>query len=209
LKLLAVSLIRQSLEKYLLNKLLRKILLVQVLILLSPMSQAATLVQAAEEMFLDNSGAGLACCGWQYRLFGPGYDENESSFPDGPTFNNWSFIENTAGIVTVSFDIDPALAPLRFSGDFIYSYAYEAEHDVTEWGFLRVIAFSAPQRSSLDSLNFINGDTSPYMLELTALNSCLAWCENPYPNLVVAPLPPAVLLFASALLGLGWVRRKA
>lgn len=93
----------------------------------------------------------------------------------------------------------------NFIGDIAITYDYDEMNDVTVFGF------SPIELVGLDysGLLMLDGPFLGHLLDFNVTASALAYVENPFPVYSPVPLPAAVWLFGSGLIGLiGLARRK-
>lgn len=94
----------------------------------------------------------------------------------------------------------------NFIGDFIVRYDYDDMSDVTIFTY-SPIAFAG---SPFDGVLMTDGPFVGDLFDFQLTSSFLAYVDNPYPTYSPVPIPSAVWLFGSGLIGLiGLVRRKA
>lgn len=116
----------------------------------------------------------------------------------------------TPTVVSASANSDGTMdAELQFGsygylvGNFSYEYSYDADSDVTIWqfDFTNLVPGESTPLNSISGLP--PGFSVPSGYTFTYLGfdfgSCLAYCDDNYPDLHPAPIPAAGWLFLSAL----------
>ena len=89
-------------------------------------------------------------------------------------------------------------------GDLIVQYDYDDTVDVTTFTYSPIAYGGSPYEGML----LLDGVISGHLLDFELTSTLLAYVENPYPTYSPVPVPPAVWLFGSGLLGLiGFARR--
>lgn len=92
-----------------------------------------------------------------------------------------------------------------FFGDMAITYGLDDSNSVTQFSY-SPIAYNG---SNQNGLLMIDGPLAGHLLEFNTTTSLLAYIDNPFPVYSPVPVPAAVWLFGSGLIGLiGIARRK-
>ena len=92
-----------------------------------------------------------------------------------------------------------------FIGDMAITYGLDDSNSVTQFSYSPI----ANNGSNHNGLLMIDGPFAWHLLEFNTTTSLLAYVDNPFPVYSPVPVPAALWLFGSGLIGLvGFARRK-
>jgi len=137
------------------------------------------------------------------------FDATLSTFFGAASLHSASFTTNSNGSMNIQGLIDFSKLGIlnnNFFGTFVVESNYDNISDATFFTYSAI----ALAGSSYNGFLMTDGPFAGALFDFQLTSSFLAFVENPYPTYSAVPVPSAVWLFGSGLLGLvGLARRKS
>lgn len=157
---------------------------------LSANAYAAALLDAADDML----GGGR----WEYFIENP--QTGFASWYTGDTLGHWDLADNGDNTLSAVLTFAADGRNLVLEDRFFYRYQYDAASDVAFWGFFPTDG-QATKRLLMPVVPVPGAPLvdSGYDIYLQLWTGCLAYCDNPYPDVPQLPLPAAFWQLGAAL----------